>query len=189
MDTLSATLATIERLGLLLLHDQALPCLVHLVAGEPVRGSWWGHREGPAIYAIATALEAHPDVLVSKLVHGKVTFVHRRLAPAVAAVGSARAAWQLEGLTEPALRLLAAVDAAEGLPVRATGEPAKLLERRLLAFARQVHTAGGKHATELVAWSTLVAERELAPLPSEPDARRALEAAAARLGAAARLPW
>lgn len=189
MDTLSATLSRLERLGLLLLHDPALPCLVHLVVGEPVRGSWWAHREGPAIYDIAMALEQHPDVLVTKLVHGKVTFVHRRLAPAVVAVGSARAPWQLADLPEPATRLLAAVDAAPGQPVRATGEPAKLLERRLLVHARQVHTSGGKHATELVAWATLMAQRELAPLPPEPAARSALEDAARRLGPSARLPW
>jgi len=189
MDTLSATLAVIQERGLLLLQDPTLPCLVTHVAGRPVRGSWWAHPEGGAIYAIASALEQHPDVLVTKLVLGKVTFVHRRLVPALVAVGSARSAWQLADLPEPAQRLLASLDAAEGAPLRATGEPAKALERRLLAHARQVHTTSGKHATELVAWSALVQERALSPLPAEAAGREALEEAAARLGPGARLPW
>ena len=36
----------LERIGLLLEHDKELPSVTLLVAGEPIRGSWWGHALG-----------------------------------------------------------------------------------------------------------------------------------------------
>ena len=60
-----------------------LPSLVGGVAGGPVRGSWWSHARGRLIFEIATGLEEDADVLVAKLVEGKVAFVHRRLWPAL----------------------------------------------------------------------------------------------------------
>jgi hypothetical protein len=189
MNALAGPLAALERRGLLLLHDPVLPSLSTIVAGEPIRGSWWGHRAGSAIFEIANALEDHPDVLVTKLVSGKVTFVHHRLVPAVVAVASERVAWQLERLGAAASRLLAQVDAQGDAPLRASGEAAKLLERRLLVHARQVHTEEGRHVTELVPWSLVVRERGLAAIPSASDARRALDDAARALGPAATLPW
>src|SRR5262245_38305289 len=105
--SLAPLLACLDGCGLLLLQDTALPSVATMVAQEVVRGSWWRHPAGKAIFAAATALEDHPDVLVAKLVAGKVTFVHRRLWSALIAVGRAREAWQLAGL-EPAARDLLA---------------------------------------------------------------------------------
>ncbi|RYA90567.1 hypothetical protein, partial [Enterobacter cloacae complex sp. 742-ADZ3-9B] len=48
-----------------------------LVAGTPVRGSWWSHPAGRAIYAVTQMLERHPDALSVRLVGGKVTWAHR----------------------------------------------------------------------------------------------------------------
>src|SRR5262245_52881217 len=98
-------LAALERRGLLLVTDARLPSLVALVAGAPVRGSWWSHPRGKAIFAAARALEDHRDVALVKLVSGKSTFVHRRLFPALLSAASARSPWQTEGLTVPARRL------------------------------------------------------------------------------------
>jgi hypothetical protein len=189
VNALAGPLAALERAGRVLLHDAALPSLTTIVAGEPVRGSWWGHRAGSAIFDVASALEEHPDVLVSKLVRGKVTFVHRRLVPALVAVGSQRAEWQLAGLAAAAAELLARLDALGGAPLRAGGEAAKVLERRLLVHGRQVHTAEGRHATELAPWSVVARERDVGPLPGEAAARAELEAAARGLGVTATLPW
>jgi len=72
-------LALLARDGLLLMSDPALPSIVALVAGAPVRGSWWGHPQGRTIYTLANRLIDHPDVLLLKLVAGKDTFVHRSL--------------------------------------------------------------------------------------------------------------
>jgi hypothetical protein len=54
------------------------------VAGGPIKGSWWGHPKGQEIFRLAEAVEDSGDVLVCKLIEGKVTYVHRRLWPALA---------------------------------------------------------------------------------------------------------
>ena len=62
----------------------SVPSLVERIVGAPVKGSWWSHPKGHEIYAILSAVRASEDVLVCKLVDGKVTFLHRRLWPALA---------------------------------------------------------------------------------------------------------
>ena len=92
--TFEEVLSQLERTGLLLLSDSAIPSLVQLVVGQPVRGSWWGHPQGHAIYALSARLGDHEDVLIVKLVGGKVTFVHRKLWPALLAVARSGEPWQ-----------------------------------------------------------------------------------------------
>jgi hypothetical protein len=182
--------ALLECHGLLLLQDAALPSLATLVAGEPVRGSWWGHREASRIYDVALALE-HGDVVTAKLVDGKVTFVHARLWPALVAVGSERAAWQLHDLSPGAAALLHRVDHEQ--EVRTAGRDAKELEARLLAASTQVHTEHGAHALELCTWQRFAATAGIGgSLPAGADARATLEASVAALpttGKPPRLPW
>lgn len=59
------------------------PSLVEAIAGEPIKGSWWGHPDGKRIFSILNAITDSKDVLVCRLVDGKVTLVHRRLWPAL----------------------------------------------------------------------------------------------------------
>ena len=59
------------------------PNLVEAIAGEPIKGSWWGHPEGKRIFSVLNAVTESEDVLVCRLVDGKVTLVHRRLWPAL----------------------------------------------------------------------------------------------------------
>lgn len=182
-------LAAIERWGLILLQDPRLPSLAAWIAGEPIRGSWWGHAEGKRIFAAAGILDDHADVATFKLVDKKVCFVHRRLWPALAAVGGARASWQMDGLDEEARALLERVD-EEGR-VRASGKAAKALEERLLVAGEQVHTESGAHASELSSFARFAIDRGLGALPSLDEARAELEATVQALpgGASARLPW
>jgi hypothetical protein len=63
-----------------------LPNLAERIAGEPIRGSWWGHGSGHEIFAVLTRLLDSPDVIATRLVDGKVTLIHRRLWPALARV-------------------------------------------------------------------------------------------------------
>jgi len=189
---LARALGLLERSGLLLLQDPLLPSLATLVAGEAVRGSWWSHPAGREIFRTAGALEDHPDVLCAKLVSGKVTFVHRRLWPALVAVGRAREEWQTVGLGGEARSLLARVD-EEGR-VLAAGKAAAELERRLLVASAQVHTPSGAHALELSSWEGFARSAGL-PLRkrSVERARAELTAAVGALsaehGGRARLPW
>jgi hypothetical protein len=75
----------VERQGIVLLSARGLvPNLAEAVAGEPIRGSWWGHPNGRDIYRAASAVGDCKDVVICRLVAGKVTFVHRRLWPALA---------------------------------------------------------------------------------------------------------
>jgi hypothetical protein len=59
------------------------PSLASAVAGGPIRGSWWGHARGREIFGLTRAIRGCPDVLVCRLVEGKITYVHRRLWPAL----------------------------------------------------------------------------------------------------------
>jgi hypothetical protein len=61
-----------------------LPNVAEMVAGEPIRGSWWGHPASHAIFDALNSLAESPDVVRTRLVDGKVTLVHRRLWPALA---------------------------------------------------------------------------------------------------------
>ena len=59
------------------------PSLAAAIAGEPIRGSWWKHRKASQIFQCTRAVRASKEVLVCRLLGGKVTYVHRRLWPAV----------------------------------------------------------------------------------------------------------
>lgn len=65
-----------------------VPSVAEKIAGGPIRGSWWGHPKGREIFRAAQAICASPEVLVCKLVDGKVTYVHRRLWPALVKLAS-----------------------------------------------------------------------------------------------------
>ena len=59
------------------------PSLAAAIAGEPIRGSWWKHRKASQIFRCTRAVRASKEVLVCRLLGGKVTYVDRRLWPAV----------------------------------------------------------------------------------------------------------
>ena len=63
-----------------------VPSLAERIAGEPIRGSWWGHPSGHEIYRVLNRVRASPDVVATRLINGKVTLIHRRLWPALARV-------------------------------------------------------------------------------------------------------
>lgn len=73
--------------GVVLVSAQGpAPRLTDAIVGEPVKGSWWGHPKGKQIFAVLDALGEHPDILVCRLLQNKLTMVHRRLWPALAAL-------------------------------------------------------------------------------------------------------
>jgi hypothetical protein len=177
--------------GLLLLHDLVRPSLSGLIAGEGIRGSWWSHPAGKRIYAAGEELGHHPDVMACKLVDGKITFVHRRLWPALSTIGRAKAEWQTSGLTEAAQTLLARVR-ADGLLRLEGGDSAaaKLLEARMLVLGERVHTDAGHHATELMSWPHWGRKVKLGRVRmTVADARRDLEIAVAMSAPGLPLPW
>jgi hypothetical protein len=66
-----------------------IPSLAQAIAGEPIRGSWWGHPKGNQIYMLLNDVSDSPDVMRCRLVDGKITLVHRRLWPALVKMASA----------------------------------------------------------------------------------------------------
>src|SRR5207244_10000505 len=60
-----------------------VPNLAEAVAGETIRGSWWAHAQANDIFLCSRAVRKSVDVLVCRLVGGKITYVHRRLWPAL----------------------------------------------------------------------------------------------------------
>ena len=63
-----------------------VPRLAEAIVNEPISGSWWAHPKSHRIFAIFQAVTDSKDVLVCRIVNGKVTFVHRRLWPALVRV-------------------------------------------------------------------------------------------------------
>ena len=83
MDHLQA-MAFVKTHGIVLASAKGpFPRLTDAIASEPVRGSWWGHPKGKEIFRILRGVAESDDVLVCRLYGGKVTYVHRRLWPAL----------------------------------------------------------------------------------------------------------
>ncbi|HVB84992.1 MAG TPA: hypothetical protein VND63_08975 [Rhodanobacteraceae bacterium] len=61
----------------------AVPTLATAITGAPIRGSWWAHPRRQAIFELTRALRDSRDILVCRLVDGRITYVHRRLWPAL----------------------------------------------------------------------------------------------------------
>jgi len=77
-------MAVLSEHGMLLASARGpIPNVAELVAGEPIRGSWWAHPRSHEIYAVLNALTDSPDVVRLRLIRGKITLVHRRLWPAL----------------------------------------------------------------------------------------------------------
>ena len=56
-----------------------IPNVAEMIAGGPIRGSWWSHPSSHAIFEALNGLADSPDVVRTRLVNGKVTLIHRRL--------------------------------------------------------------------------------------------------------------
>ena len=189
----SDVLKALEARGLLLETDATLPSVSTMIAGEPIKGSWWSHPKGREIYGTLTGLLDHRDVTAVKLVNGKGTLVHRRLWPAILGAATSGEAWQSLGLTKGATALLAVVQRdgtlrTDEVKAKTASELARELERRLLVHGGSLHTDAGAHAKVLRRWDVWTKEAGAGdPLPVE-AAKRTLEEAAADLGDA-KLPW
>jgi hypothetical protein len=87
--TLRQALAFIRKHGVVLEAAQGpVPSLAEVVAGAPIHGSWWSHPKSHEIFTVTRAVRDSSDVLVCRLIQGKVTFVHRRLWSALVRVAS-----------------------------------------------------------------------------------------------------
>ena len=82
--TRRSALSFVKRNGIVLESARGpLPNLAEAVVGRRIRGSWWSHAKGKEIFWLTRAVRDSADVLVCRLVGGKITYVHRRLWPAL----------------------------------------------------------------------------------------------------------
>jgi hypothetical protein len=180
--------------GVLLQTDARLPNVCALVAGAPVRGSWWAHPQSHEIFRVNIALADHPDVLVVKMISAKLTYVERALWPCVVAIGRAREAWQVESLSPGARELLDEVDCAPVQTDRRLTKAASELEKLLLVYSEQFHTEAGSHARRLDTWDRWLNRAGVVTVKRSPDqARDTLEQLVESLNhqfsGSGRLPW
>jgi len=82
--TPAQAIAFVERHGIVLEAARGpVPSLAEAVVGAPIRGSWWAHAQGTTIHNITAAVRDDPSILVCRIVGGRVTYVHRKLWPAL----------------------------------------------------------------------------------------------------------
>jgi len=94
-------LAWVKKCGIAVESARAsVPSLAEAVAGEPLRGSWWAHPKGNDIFLLSRAIRRSPDVLVCRLVDGKITYVHRRMWPALVSLAGRFSKQRLAALKE-----------------------------------------------------------------------------------------
>ena len=94
-------IALVAKSGVLLESARGpAPSLAAAIAGEAIRGSWWTHPKAPAIFLATRAVRDSPDVLVCRLLGGKITYVHRRLWPAVVRLADAIGPRRLDAIRE-----------------------------------------------------------------------------------------
>ena len=124
-------LAFVRRHGIVLASAKGpVPTLAHAIAGAPIRGSWWSHAKGREIFGAIAAVRDSPEVLVCRLVEGKVTFVHRSLWPALARLSGEfprdRLAKVIEEHTESGRHEARIVPYPEWVPKAVLAEAARL---------------------------------------------------------------
>lgn len=174
---------------LLLVQDKHLPNIVQLITGETVHGSWWTHPKGRVIFAVLEELADDPNVLFTKLLHTKVTLIHRKLWRPFLTVVSSGGAWQVQGLSAAAQRVLTSAKESQSAVV-SSGQVVKELEARLLARTRQVHTDSGRHAIVVEPWTDWARQANVKTLGSVAVAKKQIEEAARAIGASiTALPW
>jgi hypothetical protein len=182
---------TIEKHGLLPMHDSHALSATTLLAKEPVHGSWWAHPKANEMYRAITAAEDHEDVAIVKLLGGKLTFVHRRLWLSLLSVATERAGWQVDDLPSSVEKLLEKIERAKlrGDAIRELKKEVKLIEDRLLAYVSNEHTEAGRHEKVLESWDAWKKRVGLkGKKPTGEKGRKELEEAASAF-APLRLPW
>src|SRR5436190_10935768 len=94
-------IAWIKKCGIAVESTHAsVPSRADLVAGAPIRGSWWAHPKGKDIFRLSRAIRRSPDILVCRLVDGKITYVHRRMWPALVSLAGRFSKQRLSALNE-----------------------------------------------------------------------------------------
>ena len=140
-------LAFVRRHGVVLVSAKGRgPNLVEAIAGEVVKGSWWGRADGKHIFAVLSAVTESDEVLVCRLIDGKITLVHQRLWPALVRLAGAfppeRLAQVLSEHTPSGRHVSRSVAFADWVPPRVAQEAEALDEDEARALLAEWLPAG-----------------------------------------------
>jgi uncharacterized Zn finger protein len=197
-------LLNLQAIGFLLESDPKLPSVCSLITGSALRGSWWSHPLAQTIFQVNERLEDHQDVLITKLVSGKVTFVHRKIWADVVTIGGSRESWQLKNLPVAVVSLLKQVESAKSITSAEIewpqetkmklGDAARVLEKRLLVVGIQFHSESGAHEKVLETWEHWLKRRKFKPKKISVSAAKnrlevSLQTLNDKFGGSASLPW
>jgi hypothetical protein len=178
--------------------------VVSVIAGRPITGSWWSAPAGKLIYNTANELEEHQDVVVVKLLSGKLTFIHGKLWPALIMIGNAKENWQIRDLAAASKTILRKLEkdgelftdalvAVGGYSYKEVSAAAKQLEKSLLVLS-QGFRVEGRHHRHLRSWKHWAKQVGLSSRKKNVvNAKREFEQIVQDLyeefGAKATLPW
>ena len=83
--TAAQALAFVEKHGIVCeaARHARIPSLAAAIAGGPITGNWWSHPRSKEIFSITRAVRDSAQVLVCRIVDGKISYVHRRIWPAL----------------------------------------------------------------------------------------------------------
>ncbi len=76
-----------------------VPTFVEFVVGKHVT-RWWSHLLSRSIFALTRVIRDSPEILTCRLVDRKVTYVHRRLWPALVKLSGQFSTEDLESIQE-----------------------------------------------------------------------------------------
>ncbi len=139
--------AFVRRHGVVLASARGpVPSVAEAVAGEPIRGSWWGHRRGQAIFAALSGIARSREILVCRLVSGKITFVHRRVWPALVRLAARfpreRLAWVRQEHTPAGYHVNRIEPFPEWVPRAVLAEAQRWTDERAQAMLLAIPQAG-----------------------------------------------
>lgn len=172
-NSFSKVYSTLKRYGLLLESDKFLPSVVGIVTGEKILSTWWSHKKGHEIFNILSEISEKDDILLTKMISGKVTFIYKNLWLEFLTVANSNEPWQFNNLSVEAQALLKSIHSkgfiqTEKLPKdffstsRKMGDVVRELEKKILVCSYQTHTEQGFHAKVIENWEHWVQRKKIA---------------------------
>ena len=153
------------------------PSLINEIVDKPFTGSWRNHPKGDQIYMISEELSDSPKILTTKLVFGKVTYIHNSIWPSLYKVVTdpnwrERAIKKLDPLDKKILDELNSKKKLrfdelyhdwdiKGIKIqrKELKKSRIVLETSLLVHSEQFHTDRGYHTIKIKLWEDWVSDK------------------------------
>lgn len=124
-----------------------VPTFTDFVANERVTG-WWNHPKGQLIFTLTRMIRDSPDVLICRLIDSKVTYVHRRIWPALVKLADELDQSDLGAIREEHLpggkHRLVITPFPDWVPADVLAKSKRLTERKARSLTVRIHTSTGE---------------------------------------------